>query len=151
MRRPKREISDPAELEEVFQSARYLFLGMNDDPAPYLVPLFYGLEKGTLYIHCAMEGRKLDLIERDPRVGFALSVEPRITKGEAACDFSAVSRSIVGRGTARVVGDDAERARALASIMRHYGSENREYRPDSLTRTCILAVDVEELRGKRIG
>jgi nitroimidazol reductase NimA-like FMN-containing flavoprotein (pyridoxamine 5'-phosphate oxidase superfamily) len=151
MRHPKREISDPAELEDVLQSARYLILGINDDPAPYLVPLFYGYEKGTLYIHCARQGLKLDLIRRNPRVGFALAVEPRIKAGETACAFSAESRSIVGRGVAREARDDAERARGLGSLMRHYGWENREYRPDSLARTCILAVDIQEMKGKRIG
>jgi hypothetical protein len=34
--------------------------------------------------------------------------------------------------------------------MRHYGRERPAYRPDSLERACVLRIDVEELRGKRL-
>jgi nitroimidazol reductase NimA-like FMN-containing flavoprotein (pyridoxamine 5'-phosphate oxidase superfamily) len=151
MRRPDREIVDADELADVLHAARTVYLGIGDDPAPYVVPLFYGYEDETIYIHCAREGLKLDLIHKNPRVGFSLAEEPRIMAGESACSFSACSRSIVGHGTARIVENETERTRGLSAIMRHYGSDERTYASESLSRTCVLAVDVELLRGKRIG
>jgi hypothetical protein len=36
--------------------------------------------------------------------------------------------------------------------MAHYGAAApRTYRPESLARTCVVRVDVEAIRGKRIG
>jgi nitroimidazol reductase NimA-like FMN-containing flavoprotein (pyridoxamine 5'-phosphate oxidase superfamily) len=57
---------------------------------------------------------------------------------------------VVGRGTARIVTDPDERRRGLDALMRHYGVQRPAYRPDSFERTCVVRVDVEELRGKRL-
>jgi hypothetical protein len=76
-----------------------------------------------------------------------MSVRP----GSAACDFTTAARSVVGTGRARIVEDEAERIRALDSIMRHYtGKEfgRDAYRPGPLSRTCIIAIRMDTLRGK---
>lgn len=55
-----------------------MHLSCNAEGAPYVVPMNYGFALApdgrlTLYLHCAAEGRKLDLLRRDARVGFAIS------------------------------------------------------------------------------
>jgi nitroimidazol reductase NimA-like FMN-containing flavoprotein (pyridoxamine 5'-phosphate oxidase superfamily) len=151
MRKAAREISGQAELAEVLERSRHLFLAIHDDPAPYILPLFYGFTEGRIYIHCAAEGTKLQLIAKNPRVSFGAAEEPRIVAGESACGFSGRSRSVIGQGTARVVSDERERVRGLDAIMRHYGVQAPSYRPDSLARTCVLAIDIQGMRGKKIG
>jgi nitroimidazol reductase NimA-like FMN-containing flavoprotein (pyridoxamine 5'-phosphate oxidase superfamily) len=151
MRRPAAEISDAGGIEEVLGSAVYLFLGIKDDPAPYLVPLFYGYVPGRLYIHCAQAGAKLELIGKDPNVGFGLAEEPRIVPADTACGFSAKARSVIGDGVARIVSDPEERILGLNAIMSHYDAQNPAYKPDSLARTCVLAVDIISMRAKRVG
>jgi nitroimidazol reductase NimA-like FMN-containing flavoprotein (pyridoxamine 5'-phosphate oxidase superfamily) len=151
MRRAAAEITDPGEIEEVIRAGLYLFLAVRDDPGPYLVPLCFGYLPGRFYIHCAAAGTKLDLIGKDPRVGFGLAEEPRIVPGETACGFSAKSRSVIGDGIARMVSDPEERSAALEAIMSHYGKPNPVFEPDSLKRTCVLAVDIRKLRAKRVG
>ena len=150
MRTVKKEITDRAGLEEVLQRAEVLYLALHDEPAPYVLPLSYGYADGAIWFHCAREGKKLDLIRRDPRVGFAVVADARLVAGPAACDFTATGSSVVGRGTARVVTDPVERRRGLDALMRHCGVERPEYRPESLTRACVVRIDVEELRGKRL-
>lgn len=150
MRRAQREIGDPAELEEVLARADVVCLALRDDPAPYIVPLAFGYENGALWFHCSLEGTKLELLRRDPRVGFCAVADARIASGPAACDFSASGSSVVGRGTARVVTDPGERRRGLDALMRHYGMPAPAYREESIARTCVVRVDVEELRGKRL-
>jgi nitroimidazol reductase NimA-like FMN-containing flavoprotein (pyridoxamine 5'-phosphate oxidase superfamily) len=151
MRRKAAEITDTAEIEQIIRSARYLFLAVRDDPAPYLVPLFFGYIPGRLYIHCAKAGAKLDLMEKDPRVGFGLAEEPRIIPAGSACGFSAISRSVIGDGIARIVFDPRERIAGLNAIMGHYSTAEPLYKPESLERTCILAVDIRKLKAKKVG
>ena len=151
MRKAKQEITDRAELEEILAKAEVLYLALHDEPAPYVIPLNFGSADGALWFHCAREGTKLDLIRRDPRVGFSVVVDARVVAGAAACDFSATGRSVVGRGTARICDEPAERRRGLDALMRRYRMDRPGYRPDSLERTCVVRVDVEELRGKRLG
>ncbi len=141
-----------AQAEEILDKARYLVLGIGDEPAPHVVPLFYGQEQGRLYFHCARRGTKLDLLRARPRVSFVAAEEPEIRPGESACRFSARCRSVMGRGVARIVSDDAERIRGLDAIMRHYAaSTDPRYSPDDLARTLVVCIDVEEIHARRIG
>jgi uncharacterized protein len=150
MRKAQREITDRADREGILARADVLFLALHDEPAPYVIPVHFAFADGALWFHCAREGTKLDLIRRNPRVGFSTVADARVVAGAAACDFSAAGSSVVGRGTAAICTDPAERRRGLDALMRHYGMDNPEYRPGSLDRTCVVRIDVEELRGKRL-
>jgi nitroimidazol reductase NimA-like FMN-containing flavoprotein (pyridoxamine 5'-phosphate oxidase superfamily) len=150
MRNCIKEITDREELEEVLVRADVLHLALHDEPAPYVIPLNFAYAEGALWFHCAREGTKLDLIRRDPRVGFSAVADARIVAGPAACDFTSTGRSVVGRGTARICADPVERRRGLDALMHRYGMERPDYRSDSFERTCVVRVAVEELRGKRL-
>jgi hypothetical protein len=150
MRKAQREIIERAEIEGILARAEVLFLALHDEPAPHVIPLNFAFADGALWFHCALEGTKLDLIRRDPRVGFCAVVDARVVAGAAACDFSAAGSSVVGRGTARVCTDPEERRHGLDALMRRHGVERPAYRPGSFDRTCMVRVDVEELRGKRL-
>jgi len=150
MRKATKEITDQGEIDDIFARAEVLFLALHDDPAPYVIPLNFAFADGAIWFHCALEGTKLDLIRRDPRVGFSAVAGTRVVPAPAACDSNALGSSVVGRGTARVCTDPDEHRRGLDALMRHYGMEHPEYRPDSLERTRVVRIDVEELRGKRL-
>ena len=173
MRQAEREITDPGSLERILHEAKVLFLALRDFPAPYVLPVCFGHDpanppgtaahgnppgtaaRGTLYVHCAPTGAKIDLLRADPAVGFSACTDMTVRPGAAACDFSCRSESVVGTGRARVVETEEERIRGLDAIMRHYAeaqvSAAPVYRPGSLSRTSVIAVDIDSLRGKRIG
>ncbi len=150
MRKATKEIADRAEIEEILARAEVLFLALRDEPAPYVVPLNFAFADGAIWFHGAREGTKLDLIRRDPRVGFSAVADARVVPAPAACDSSALGSSVVGRGTAVVCTDPGERRRGLDALMRRYGIVAPAYRADALERTCVVRIDVEELRGKRL-
>jgi hypothetical protein len=164
MRQAEREITDPGSLERILHEAKVLFLALRDFPAPYVLPVCFGHDpanppgtaaRGTLYVHCAPTGAKIDLLRADPAVGFSACTDMTVRPGAAACDFSCRSESVVGTGRARVVETEEERIRGLDAIMRHYAegpaAAAPAYRPGSLSRTSVIAVDIDSLRGKRIG
>lgn len=155
MRRAEREITDTALLDTILVEARILFLGLHDEPAPYVLPVCFGHDTGTLYVHSAMAGTKIDLIAAHPIVGFSASTDLVVKPGTAACDYSSQARSVIGTGRARIVTDEAERVRGLDAIMRHYASgpaaETPVYKPGPLARTCVIAIRIDSLRGKRTG
>ena len=86
MRRKDREITNRREIGDVLLKCRVLRLAINADSYPYIVPMSYGVdtegEKRVLWLHCAGEGRKLDLLKRDPRVGFEADMEGELLPGE---------------------------------------------------------------------
>ena len=153
LRRAATEITDPGAIEKIFRDAKLLFLALADEPAPYVLPVCFGFEEGTLYVHSAKEGTKIDLIHAHPSVGFSASTDMSVIPGRAACGFSCSAYSVAGTGTARILEEDEERVRGLDAIMRHYSDspEKPSYVQGSLSRTCVIAVRIDSLCGKRIG
>ncbi|MDP1989561.1 MAG: pyridoxamine 5'-phosphate oxidase family protein, partial [Syntrophales bacterium] len=64
MRREEREIRDQAEIQAIMKEALVCRLGFSDEGMPYIVPMNFGLGERCLYLHCAREGRKLDIIRK---------------------------------------------------------------------------------------
>lgn len=149
MRKAEREIKDQGELEDVFRRAEVCRLAMVDDGEPYIVPLNFGYRDGRLYFHCAREGRKLDILSKNPKVCFELEADVRLVKGERACQWSTSYESIIGWGTATIVLDEKEVREGLEVLMSHYIEGPYDFDPRSLSLTALIKVNVEKMTGKR--
>lgn len=154
MRREDREIKDTNELIEIFEKAVVCRIAINSETAPYIVPLNFGYKwEGNIeiYFHCALEGRKLELISKNNIVGFEVDIDHELIKNEKACNWGMRYKSIIGTGKITEVTDYAEKKDALNHIMKHYGF-NREkinYDESILKKTRILKLEVKELKGKK--
>jgi uncharacterized protein len=150
MRRSERQVADLDEIQRILEDSQVVHLAMHDEPAPYVVPLFFGHEAGRLYVHSAVSGTKIRLLRADSRVGFSAATRPGIVEGESACSFTARARSITGTGIARIVDEESERLHGLDLIMRHYtgGDRGFTYDPASLSRTLVIAIDIVAILGK---
>ncbi len=150
---PERIVTDPIEITRVLDQCSTLFLSFHNDPAPYVIPVFFGHEPGRLYVHCAKKGTKLDLLGARAHVGFSAATTEQIIEGKDACAFTARAESVAGTGVARVVEDDEERRHGLNLIMHHYAGSGQafSYREASLSRTHVIAVDIAQMTAKRIG
>ena len=153
MRRTDRQITDPAAIEEILRRARILHLGLMDGQRPYVVPLHYGytLEDGrlTLYMHCAGEGHKLDLIRANPNVFVEIDTgEIPISGGDVACRYGAAYRSLMGSGTANIVEDVAEKMAGLQILM--WTQTGREFvmTPEMAGSVAVIRVVVTEFTAK---
>ena len=82
MRRSDREITDEKELLQVISECDVCRLALNDEEVPYILPLNFGEEVSGgrlyLYFHGAAEGRKYDLISRDPQKTGRASCRERV-------------------------------------------------------------------------
>jgi len=148
-------VTDQKEITRVLGACSTLFLSFQDDPAPYVVPMFFGHEQGRLYVHCAQRGTKLTLMGAHAQVGFSAATAAEVIAGKDACAFTARANSVAGTGVARLVEDEEERRHGLDLIMRHYAPGGTQggfsYRESSLARTSVIAVDIVRATAKRIG
>jgi hypothetical protein len=149
LRKADREIKDPGELEDVIRRAEVCRLAMVDDGEPYIVPLNFGYRDGSLYFHCAREGRKLDILRKNPKVCFELETDVHLVKGEKACQWSTSFESVIGWGTATFVLDEKEVKEGLEVLMSHYTDGPYDFDPRSLSLTALITVKVERMTGKR--
>ncbi|MGN0486344.1 MAG: pyridoxamine 5'-phosphate oxidase family protein [Acutalibacteraceae bacterium] len=123
MRRTDREITDIHKIEEILKQCVCCRIGFCDQGEIYIVPLNFGFEKRNgsyvLYFHGAKEGRKADLIQEKPTVGFEMDTNYALTGSDTACTYTARFRSIIGNGVICEVTETDEKRHGLSLIMDH--------------------------------
>jgi len=150
MRKAEREIRDQAEILAIMNEALVCRLGLSDEGRPYVVPMNFGLGEKCLYLHCAGEGRKLDILRRNDRVCFEMDLLREIKRSPTACGWGACYRSVIGFGRAVLVENPLEKRTALDRIMEHYGAQAPfSYEDPILAKTVVIRVDIESVTGKR--
>lgn len=153
MRRNEKEIKDIKELEEIIRKAGVCRLGLAVDNTPYVVPVNFGYdaEENCIYVHCAREGRKLDMIKQNNTVCFEMDVDMEISGSEnAACKWSTAYRSVIGYGEALIIEDFDKKKAALDVIMRHYSSAaSFEYGKKAVENVGIIKIAITHLSGKK--
>ena len=159
MRKSDREITEPLALVDLIGRCQVCQVAFRTDAAPYIVPMSFGYagdEQGglRLFFHCALEGRKLDLLRADPVVGFAMVLVHNLKVANRPCGYSQEYESIVGEGIIRIITDENERIFALSKLMEHYGaaglSQASDYNAKALALTCTLELSVTAISGKRL-
>ena len=150
MRKANREIGDPSAVRAIMEEARVCRLGLAEDGKPYVVPMNFGLGENSLYLHCAQEGLKLDILRKNNRVCFEMDLLREIKKGPKACGWSARYESVIGFGRAVFLSDPEEKRRGLDRIMAHYGAEGLfSYPEEVLAKTEVIRIDIKRITGKR--
>ena len=152
MRRKDREITDMNEIRAILERARVLHLGLNAEEEPYVVPMHYGFtldDKGlTLYVHCAREGHKLELLRRDARVFVEIDTDEALVPGRTPCAWGARYACVMARGRAAVVEDEEEKAAALRLLMKTQTGAEHEITPAMAAAVCVLRIDAEAFSAK---
>lgn len=158
MRKHEREVCGDAAILEILLRCPYLTLAIARKGAPYCVPLNFGAELAgntlVLYFHCAKEGKKLDLLRKNPRVGFSAANMLRVfNKGAAPCGYTTDYESVCGTGWAEILEDEPARLHALQVLMKHYSAEDfpvESFSPKALSLTCVVRISVDSWSGKRL-
>lgn len=149
MRRSQNEITDPLLIEQLLKKASVCHLGLSDSGKPYVVPMNYGYAGGSFYLHCAKEGRKIDILSRNNNVCVEVVVEYALESAESACDWTTHYTSVIGFGRANILTDPLERESALNYLMKSFtGLSSHMFSPKALQRVCLIRVDMEDIRAK---
>lgn len=152
VRRTDREIKDAAAIRAIMEEALVCRIGLSDGGMPYVVPMNYGLGENCLYLHCAAEGRKLDILGRNGQVCFEMDLMREIKTAPVPCGWGALYESVIGFGRAVILETLSEKRAALDRIMEHCGAKGPFSYPDeTLARTAVIRIDIESVTGKRRG
>ena len=144
MRRKDREITDPSAMHEILREADVVSVAFNTGEFPYVLPFNFVLHGDSIFIHCAPEGRKLDLIGRDPRVAFCAAVDIRVE------NTTTRYRSVCGTGIASLVDDDTLKVETLKALAAKYKAPCVFPLPErTLAATRVVRVRIESMNGKQ--
>ena len=151
MRRKEKEIQEMAAIEAVIRRAQVCRLAMCQDGQPYVVPLNFGYADKTVYIHCAKEGRKLDMIAANDRVCFEVDLDHGMEPADKACQFGFRFKSVIGFGRAQILKDHDSIEKALKILMAHYSKGEFSFTPEETKGVYVIKVELDELSGKQGG
>ena len=150
----KREyrITDLEEIERILSTAKVLHLGLAVNNEPYVVPLNYGhtFENGklVLYVHSAVRGKKLDMIRKNPNIFFEMDCDHVPFAGIKPCQYGLSYCSVMGRGTAAIVEDPAEKNKAMVALMKTQTGKDFTFEPQWLDIVAVVRIDVTEYTAK---
>lgn len=124
------------------------------EDTPYCLPLSLVRVDNRLYFHCAKQGRKLDLLRRNPKVcvTFVGTSEPAYV--ESNNTFTDYFQSAMVTGTASEVLDDDEKIEALRALCTKVtpegmsGDNFERAVSGSLAVTGVWRIEMEEVTAK---
>ncbi len=152
MRRADREITDFSEQLKIIENCDVCRLALNDDSYPYILPLNFGAEviDGTLvlYFHGATQGKKYELIAKNPLASFEMDCKHRLDSAEEQGYCTMHYDSVIGRGVVEILPEE-DKLHALTVLVNHYHRDDFPFNPAAISRTTVLKLTVTALTGKR--
>jgi len=124
-------------------------LGLCHDDRPYVVPVHYVLVDDHIYLHSALEGKKIQLLTCNPQVCFEVDEFCGFETAEEPCSFGTFFRSVIVCGEAQLVCAPQEKCRALSRLVAHCTGRQEFTLPEySVERTAVIRIDIHSLSGK---
>ena len=149
----EREVTDMQEIISILDKAKVLHLGLVDGDEPYVVPMNYGytMEDGkmTVYLHGALQGRKLDVMRVNPKVFFELDCDIVPFEGKTACNYGITYASVMGRGKAVIVEDTEEKIKGLQVLMKTQTGRDFDITDKMAGIVSVIRIDVSDFTAKK--
>ena len=152
MTKRERQITDQNQIMDILDTAKVLHLGLAVNNEPYVVPMNYGytMENGNLilYLHSAVQGKKLDMIRANSRVFFEMDCDQMPFEGKVPCQYGLVYSSIMGCGNANIVEDVEEKKKAMSILMKTQTGKDFTFEDRLVSIVAVIRVDVSEYTAK---
>lgn len=152
MRRKDRELILKEDIKEIIQLGDVCRIAMFAEEYPYIVPLNYGYEWGDqlkLFFHCAVEGRKVDLLKLNSNVGFEIDINHELVTAGEACNWGMKYKSVIGFGKMVELVNNDEKVHALDLLMEHYNFKGKPFYPAiMLKKVKTYCLEVHNVTGK---
>ncbi len=150
MRRKDKEITNQSDLEDILQKAQVCRLGLLDGDLPYIIPVYFGYHKKHIYIHSAKEGKKIDLIKKNPIICFEVELDHKIIDTGIPCNWSTSYKSIIGYGKASLITDIEEKKQSLRILIDHYSPGTvYDFSSKMVNSVAVIKIRIDYMTGKQ--
>lgn len=152
VRRQNRILDNESRIKELLDSSEYGFLslGVDEDGYGYGIPISYAYddEANSLYFHCALDGKKMDMLKLNSKVSFSVV---GVTK-PIADKFTTLYESVMVFGDVDISLSDKEKRKGLRLLVRKYSEGFEEigekYMDKSWSRTAVFRLRIEHITAK---
>jgi nitroimidazol reductase NimA-like FMN-containing flavoprotein (pyridoxamine 5'-phosphate oxidase superfamily) len=151
-RLPERGSHDLKVVHEVLDAAFLAHVGFNASAQPFVIPMIYGRDGNTLYLHGSTSSRMLSVLGGGAPACISVTLIDGLVLARSAFHQSLNYRSVVAFGTARVIAEVARKTHAMRVISEHViAGRWRDVRGPSrgeLAVTTVLEFTIEEVSAK---
>jgi len=146
--------ADLAAMEAILTEEDLGHLGLTLGGEVYVVPINYTYTEGRILMHCALEGRKLDMIRANPSACFTVARQEGRPSPHAGDLCDNAFESVLCWGQARVIDDPAERRTILEEFQARYATSQGPRAPvteQQVQRCGAIEIRVSRMTGRRGG
>lgn len=153
-KRTQQFLLDEETVNELLQKAEVGRLGVvTAEGKPYIVPLNFVYDNGSLYIHGAPEGLKMESLMANKNVCFEVDemYGLRYEDPKTKCNVGAKYKSVIAFGQAFLLEDMAEKINVLNLFIEKYAPFMKELpMPEAAVRaTAVVKIKIESITGKQ--
>ena len=139
-------------VHEILDSALLASVGFVQEGQPVVVPMLYGREGETIFLHGARKARVIRLLESTTTACMNVTHVDALVYARSAFNSSMNYRSATVFGTPRLLEDPAEKLHALRVIsectMPGRWDEVRDSHEKEIKMTGVIALDIESASAK---
>jgi nitroimidazol reductase NimA-like FMN-containing flavoprotein (pyridoxamine 5'-phosphate oxidase superfamily) len=143
---------DKDTVHAILDSALFISAGFVQDGKAVVVPMIYGREGETIYLHGARKARIVRLLEQTEQACLNATLVDGIVFARSAFNSSMNYRSATIFGAPRLVDDRDEKLRGMRIISEHTmpgrWDELRESHEKEIKMTGVIAVDIDAASAK---
>ena len=155
MRRKDKEVVGIDNIMDIVKKCEVCRIAFFDKDYPYVIPLNFGYEFNpenkelNLFFHGANQGKKLSVIENNPKVGFEMDCSLNLVTGDSPCNFGMEYESVCGNGKIEILCEE-EKIKGLKNLMDQYSEEeNYQFNQEGLKNLTVFKLTVNEITGKK--
>jgi uncharacterized protein len=142
------------EIDKIINKCLFCNVAMVEESgSPYMIPMNFGYESGSIFLHSSKKGKKIDILKMNNRVCVAFSTdhELRWQSEQMACSYSMKYRSALAYGRVEFIEDAIKKIEAMNCIMHHYTDKKFTYSEPSIREVAVYKVIIEKLEGRVYG
>ncbi len=148
-RHPERAAYDMSTIHAILDEGFVAHVGITTSDGPVVIPMVYGRDGDTLYLHGSAQSR---LLNHDGPVCVTVTLVDGLVLARSLFHHSVNYRSVVVHGRPRPLADEAEKKRALDRVSEHIipgrTQDARSPTPGELAATAVVAVSLQHASAK---
>jgi nitroimidazol reductase NimA-like FMN-containing flavoprotein (pyridoxamine 5'-phosphate oxidase superfamily) len=150
MRRKDREIVSRIEMDEIIRESHVCRIALALDNTPYIIPVSFGYDGKSIYLHTAKEGKKIDYIKNNNNICFEFERNVKLFKDtNSACKWTFTYESIIGYGNIYELELLSQKEDGIKKIMSQYSEKEWFIGEDKLDNISVWEIEIISMTGKR--
>lgn len=150
----RRNLTNRQEMESIIGKSEMCHVGMCDlQHNPYVVPFNFVFHEGYIYLHSAMEGKKIDILKQNNKVSAVFSIDHKLDwqTENVACSWGMKYRSVMVSGSIEFIEEYEKKIEVLNGIMKKYAGREFTFNKPAVMNVNIYRIAIAEMTGRVYG